>query len=72
MVFKKIRRARIEARRLYEPGIMPMLAVFVGVTIVAVYHREWVVVPMGIALSALVIRMLYLNDHRWRATDEPE
>ena len=72
MVFEKIRRARIEAWRLYEPGTVPMLVVLVMFWLYAVVTGLWLASAIGGGLTAWTLRLIYRNDHRWRATDEPE
>ena len=72
MVLEKIRRARIEARRLYEPGTAPMVATMLMFTLYAVVTGEWFWSVFGGIGTAWVLRQIFRNDHRWRATDEPE
>ena len=72
MVFEKIRRAHIEARRLYNPGVFPMLALFVGLAVASLFLREWAAAATCLVFAAVTGRLLYKADHRWRATDESE
>lgn len=72
MVFEKIRRARIEARRLYDPvnwlifGIAFLFGAWAAVT------GEWIASIVLGYFTIVTLRATVRNDHRWRAVDEPE
>ena len=72
MIFEKIRRARIEARRLYEPGTVPLIVVLALFTVYALVTGVWFWSIFGGVGTGWVLWQIFQNDHRWRATDEPE
>lgn len=72
MVFEKIRRARIEVRRLYDPVNWFIVGIVLLFSVFAVVSGEWFgAIVLGF-MTIWAIQATVRNDHRWRATDEPE
>ena len=72
MVFEKIRRARIEAWRLYDPVNWLIFGITFLFGVWAAVSGEWVASIVLGWLTIVLIRVTVRNDYRWRVTDEPE
>jgi tetrahydromethanopterin S-methyltransferase subunit E len=72
MVFEKVRRARIEVRRLYDPVNWLIFGIAFLFGVWAAVSGEWGASIVLGWFTIVVLRATVRNNHRWRAVNEPE